>query len=119
VRQTLRKLAGVTGGLTLIAVGIPVFVMPIPLGLPLIALGLFLAASIAGVFSVFPAPIVGAMMLMIGIELTKFARHIRPGRDLVALAVTVAVSVLANMAWGFLAGMAAHRLVERAAGGKA
>jgi len=42
VRQTLRKLAGVTGGLTLIAVGIPVFVMPIPLGLPLIALGLFL-----------------------------------------------------------------------------
>ena len=70
------------------------------------------------VFSVFPAPIVGAMMLMIGIELTKFVRHIRPGRDLVVLAVTVAVSVLANMAWGFLAGMAAHRLVERAAGGK-
>lgn len=58
------------------------------------------------------------MMLMIGIELTKFARHIRPGRDLVPLVVTVAVSVTANMAWGFLAGMAAHRLVERAAGGK-
>ncbi len=83
-----------------------------------IALGLFFAASIAGVFTVFPAPIVGAMMLMIGIELAKFARHIRPGRDLVALVVTVAVSVLANMAWGFLAGMAAHRLVERAADGK-
>ncbi len=78
-----------------------------------IAMGLFLAASIAGLFSVFPAPIIGAMMLMIGIELTKFARHIRPGRDLVALVATVAVSVLANMAWGFLAGMAVHSVVER------
>jgi MFS superfamily sulfate permease-like transporter len=83
-----------------------------------IAMGLFLAASIAGVFSVFPAPIVGAMMLMVGIELTRFARRIRPGRDLIALAVTVAVSVLANMAWGYLAGMVAHRLAGSAAGGK-
>lgn len=31
-----------TGGLTLIVIGVPVFATPIPLGLPLIALGLFL-----------------------------------------------------------------------------
>lgn len=84
-----------------------------------ISMGLFLAASIAGLFSVFPAPIIGAMMLLVGIELTKFVRHIRPGRDLVVLGATVAVSVLANMAWGFLAGLAAHRLVKRLFGEKA
>jgi hypothetical protein len=32
----------VTGGLTLVAIGVPIFVTPIPFGLPLIALGLFL-----------------------------------------------------------------------------
>jgi MFS superfamily sulfate permease-like transporter len=81
-----------------------------------ITLGLFLAASIAGLFSVFPAPIVGAMMLMVGIEMTKFARHIRPGRDLFALGATVAVSILTNMAWGFIAGIAVHHLVNRLSG---
>ena len=42
LRRTLRKLAGVTGGLALVVIGVPVFVTPIPLGMPLIALGLFL-----------------------------------------------------------------------------
>lgn len=42
MRRTLRRLAGVTGGLTLVAIGVPIFVTPIPFGLPLIALGLFL-----------------------------------------------------------------------------
>ena len=42
MQRALRKLAGVTGGLTLVAIGVPIFVTPIPLGLPLIALGLFL-----------------------------------------------------------------------------
>jgi len=42
LRRALRKLAGVTGGLTLVAIGVPIFVTPIPFGLPLIALGLFL-----------------------------------------------------------------------------
>lgn len=42
MRRTLKKLAGATGGLTLIVVGVPVIIMPIPLGLPMIALGVFL-----------------------------------------------------------------------------
>lgn len=42
MRRALKKLVGVTSGLTLIVVGVPVFIMPIPLGLPMIALGLFL-----------------------------------------------------------------------------
>lgn len=42
MRRTLNKLLGVTSGLTLVVVGVPLFFTPIPLGLPLIALGLFL-----------------------------------------------------------------------------
>jgi hypothetical protein len=77
-----------------------------------ISLGLFFAATIAGLFSVFPAAIIGAMMLLVGIELTKFIRDVRVGRDLIPLAATVAVSLLANMAVGFLAGLAVHYGME-------
>ena len=70
-----------------------------------IAMGLFLAGSIAGLFAAFPLAIVGAMMFLVGIELTRFARDVRWGIDLWPLGVTLVVSLAANMAWGFLAGL--------------
>lgn len=42
MRRAINRLVGLTSGLTLVVIGIPVFVTPIPLGLPMIALGLFL-----------------------------------------------------------------------------
>ena len=77
-----------------------------------IGLGLFFSASVAGLFGVFPAPIIGAMMLLVGIELTKFAKNIRPNADLLALAGTVAVALPTNMAFGFAAGSAIHYAVR-------
>jgi len=77
-----------------------------------VVLGLFFAASIATMFAAFPKAIVGAMMFLVGIELIKFARHLRLGRDLLVLAVTVVVALLSNMAYGFIAGVAAHRLLQ-------
>ena len=53
------------------------------------------------------------MMFLVGIELTKFARDVRPGRDLIPLLLTVAVSLLANMAVGFAAGLAVHYGMEK------
>jgi len=76
-----------------------------------ISLGLFLSASIAGLFSVFPAAIVGAMMFMVGIELTKFVKDVRIGKDMIPLGVTLMISVSTNMAYGFLAGLASHHLI--------
>lgn len=76
-----------------------------------VTLGLFFAGSIAGVFSAFPSAIVGAMMLMVGIELVKFVRHVKVGPDLITLGATVAVALLSNMAVGFLAGAVVHLLV--------
>lgn len=76
-----------------------------------IGLGLFFAASVAGLFAVFPAAIIGAMMFLVGIELTKFARDIRLNLDLIPMGATILVALLSNMALGFIAGLlAAHGL---------
>ena len=77
-----------------------------------IILGLFFASSIVALFGGFPQAIIGAMMLMVSIELMKFARDVRRGRDLVPMAVTVAVSVASNMALGFLLGVISHYVMQ-------
>ena len=77
-----------------------------------IAMGLFLATSIAGFFTVFPKAIIGAMLLMVGIELILFAKDVRLDLDVIPLAATVVVSLVSNMAFGFLAGLAAHYLIQ-------
>lgn len=80
-----------------------------------ISLGLFLAAGIASLLVAFPRAIVGAMMLLVGVELFKFGRDLRFDRGLIPVAVTVAGSVAVNMAVGFVAGLAIHYLILRCA----
>lgn len=77
-----------------------------------ICLGLFFASAIGVLFGEFPTAIIGAMLLMVGFELVKFAKDIKLSLDLVAMGVTVLVSVLTNMAYGFLAGMAVYYAIE-------
>jgi len=81
-------------------------------GLIEISLGLFLAASIASLFTAFPSAIIGAMMLLVGVEMVKFAKDIRWSLDLIPMAATVGVSVSSNMAFGFAAGMAVYYLLQ-------
>jgi len=73
-----------------------------------IGLGLFLAGSIAGLFAAFPLAIVGAMMLLVGLELTKSVREVSWDWQLFPTALTVIVSLGMNMAYGFLVGMVVH-----------
>jgi MFS superfamily sulfate permease-like transporter len=82
-------------------------------GLTEVTLGLFFAGSIAAIFSTYPMAIVGSMMVLVGIELTKFLRDLRLGWDLLPVAATVAGSVVFNMAIGFTAGMLLHYLLFR------
>lgn len=70
-----------------------------------IGLGLLLGSSIVVLFSSFPLAIVGAMMLLVGIELAKFAKEMAWNWHLWPMVVTVAVSLWSNMAYGYLAGM--------------
>ncbi|MDW7740228.1 MAG: putative sulfate/molybdate transporter [Bacillota bacterium] len=76
-----------------------------------IAMGILLATSIAGLFALFPMAIIGAMMFMVGIELIKFSRDVSLNWNMIVLAVTVLVSVLTNMAFGFLAGLAVYYMI--------
>ena len=77
-----------------------------------ISLGLFFAASVAGLFAVFPSAIIGAMMFLVGIELTKFATNIRLNKDLAPMGATIIVSLLSNMALGFVAGLVIYHLTR-------
>ena len=77
-----------------------------------IFLGLFLASSIVGLFAFFPTAIIGAMMFLVGIELTKFARNLRVNKDLIPMATTVIVSLVGNMAYGFLTGLLVCYLIR-------
>jgi len=52
------------------------------------------------------------MMLLVGIELTKFTRGIGINKDLIPLCGTVIVSLLTNMALGFLAGLLVHYVIR-------
>ena len=82
-------------------------------GLIEVAFGLFLGSSIVALFSAFPMPIVGAMMVVVGIELLKFAKGLRLNRELAPVLVTVIGSVAADMAVGFAAGVAVHYAIFR------
>ncbi len=85
-------------------------------GLIEIAMGLFLGASMAQLLSAFPMAIIGAMLLLVGVELARFATDVRRKGDVAVLCVTVLVSVLANMALGFVVGVVLHNLVGLVAG---
>lgn len=76
-----------------------------------ISLGLMLASSIAAIFAAFPLAIVGAMMLLVGIKMIKFARDLRFNKHLVPVAATLIGSLLVNMAVGFASGMITHYLL--------
>lgn len=81
-------------------------------GLIQIAKELFLATSIAGLFTVSPTAIIGAMLIMVRIKLTIITRDIRPGMNEISLAVTVVISLVSNMAFRFLDGLAVHYLTH-------
>lgn len=80
-------------------------------GLIEVFLGLFLSKSVANLLKVFPMPLVGGMMLLVGIELGKAVVKLRGWKLWLAL-ITAAVSVVTNMALGFVAGLAAAYLVR-------
>ncbi len=81
-------------------------------GLIEISLGLFLSSSIANLFSLFPQSIIGAMLLLVGIELTKFVKDIKL-QETPILALTVVVSLLANMAIGFVVAVGVYHIIRK------
>jgi len=80
-------------------------------GLIEVCLGLFLSKSVGNLLAVFTMPLVGGMMLLVGIELGKVVMKLRGWKLWLAL-VTAALSVATNMAVGFVVGLAVAYLVR-------
>lgn len=80
-------------------------------GITFVSLGLFFSASIVGLLAYFPMAIVGGMMFLVGVELTKTACKSTFDLNLIPMIATVVVALLFNMAFGFLAGLALHYAV--------
>lgn len=87
-------------------------------------LGLFFGGSIIGIFSAFPSAIIGAMMLLVGVELAKFAKGAKFDKDLIPMLATIILALQVNMAVGFIGGLLVDQVlkyldpVRRAAGRK-
>ncbi len=81
-------------------------------GLIEISLGLFLASSVVNLFSLFPQSILGAMLLLVGFELTKFVRDLKL-REIPLMLLTAGVSLAINMALGFVVAMAVYHVLGR------
>ena len=80
-------------------------------GIVEIGLGLFLSSAIVGLFSAFPMSIVGAMMLMVGWSLARYLFALR-AKDLAPAGLTVLVSLITNMALGFVVGTVAYFAIK-------
>jgi MFS superfamily sulfate permease-like transporter len=74
-------------------------------GLIEMTLGLFFAGSVVILFNAFPRAILGAMLLLVGLELIKFVRKLKLDAELLPLVVTAGVALAGNMALGFAAGL--------------
>jgi MFS superfamily sulfate permease-like transporter len=77
-----------------------------------IALGLFVAGSIGTLFTMFPQSIIGAMLLLVGVELTRFVRDIKRN-ELIIMVLTAGISLLTNMAVGFVLAMAVYHAFRK------
>jgi xanthine/uracil/vitamin C permease (AzgA family) len=77
-----------------------------------IAAGIFLAGFIVQLIAVFPDAVIGTMLLLVGLELIGYMRDARLDRDLIPIVVTVLVSLIGNMAYGFLAGLIVHYIIH-------
>jgi len=77
-----------------------------------LCLGLFFSASIVTLFSAFPQSIIGAMLILVGIELTKFVRDITKN-ELFIMALTAGFALLINMAVGFIVAIVAYHILRK------
>jgi len=77
-----------------------------------IGLGIFLAGSITTFFTLFPQSILGAMLFLVGIQLTGFVRDIKLG-ELPILSLVVVLALLTNMAIGFVVALGVFHIIRR------
>jgi MFS superfamily sulfate permease-like transporter len=82
-------------------------------GMMEIVAGLFLTGFIVQLIAVFPEAIIGTMLFLVGVELIGFLREASFDKDLIPMAAVVLVSLVSNMAYGFMAGLIVYYFLHR------
>ncbi len=75
-------------------------------------MGLALGRSIHNLLQAFPVGIIGAMLLLVGLELARFAGK-EEGLGLIIVFATALVSVVSNIAVGFATGIVIFYILSR------
>jgi len=78
-----------------------------------ILLALFLAGSIDVVAKVFPFPILGAMLMVAGLQLGRVASDVRKSDELFVMLLTAVVALAFNIAAAFFVGLVAYLAIEK------
>jgi MFS superfamily sulfate permease-like transporter len=85
---------------------------PIMEGVIEVGIGLFLSRSIADVMVAFPGPIIGGMLLLVGIQLGVAVLKLR-GWPLALALITAVLSALTNIGLGFVVGLGLTGLLRK------
>ncbi len=82
-------------------------------GLLEISLGLFFSESLVTIFTSFPMFVVGVMLLLTSFELGRVSFKIEREKDVFVMIVTAILSIVFNIAIGFLGGLLTYIALEK------
>jgi len=83
------------------------------LGAILLSLALFFSSSVDALFQLFPAPLLGVVLFITGMQLAAGSSVLPAAKGDRSVALVCAALCIWNVALGFLAGIALHHLVRR------
>jgi SulP family sulfate permease len=83
------------------------------IGVPLLAMALFLDGNVVPIFSLIPYAVLGVLVIFVGVQHSFLIRDLRGKREvLVALAVAIPGLLTANLAIGLASGMGLHFILK-------
>lgn len=85
-------------------------------GIAEVVLSLFLASHVVAIFKAFPQSVIGAMLLLIALELVRVSADLRNIPEILVVLVIIALAQISNLGMAFLAGVLLHYLLEKVRG---
>jgi sulfate permease, SulP family len=88
------------------------------IGIPLVAMALFLDGNVVPIFGLIPHAVLGVLVVFVGAQHSLFVRDLKKRREIaVALAVAVTGVLVSNLAIGLASGIALHLALQTASRG--
>ncbi len=86
---------------------------PLLIGIPLLAMAIFLDGNVVPIFSLIPYAVLGVLVIFVGVQHSLLLRDLRGKREIaVALAVAIPGLLTANLAIGLASGICLHLILK-------